>query len=154
MTITRQGHDGEIHLVAVLAQTVPAGEGPARNYLEAQWPELRTAFRNSGPGLDLREAMKPLNQKQVSLLAGMHLSQHQLDLAGDQGVLPKTARMWRLLQQFGSSRPAEVIAGLLGEKVATIHARLNMSRAQGLIPATERTTQSRGRRMTSEERYS
>jgi hypothetical protein len=138
ITITERRQDGAIDLVAYVAQAVPSGEPEAFAFVTQQWPHMRMALQGATHGLSLKDAARHLDQGQISSLAALHLFHHELDHSGDRGVLPKTARMWHLLQQFGSFRPAEVIADVLGEKVPTIHARINQSRAQGLIPPAER----------------
>lgn len=137
-SITVQREGGEIDLVGYVLQPVPEGDGEALAYFQDSWLSLRKVFENAPAGLSIKEVLRPLDQSEISALGTLHLAHHELDVPGDQGVLPKTARMWRLLQQFGSFRPAEVIANLLGEKVPTIHARINLSREQGLIPPAER----------------
>jgi hypothetical protein len=138
LTVTVQRQNGDIDLVAVIQQAAAPEDTDFIEHLRKQWPLLQDVFRHSTHALNLKTTLSPLPQQEISNLASDHLRQHQLDVPGDQGVLPKTVRMWRLLHQFGSFRPAEVIAVLLQEKVATIHARIRLAREQGLIPPTDR----------------
>lgn len=146
-SVTMERENGEIDLVGYVIQAVPADEAEAVSYFERNWPHLRMVFKEAPLGLSLKEALRDLSQMEISSLAALHLDHHQLDQPTDHGVLPKTARMWHLLQQFGSFRPAEVIAFLLGEKVPTIHARINLSRVQGLIPPAERLDSKKQRKI-------
>lgn len=136
-SITRQLASGDIDLVAVVLQPLSVDPSVALENMKRQWPFLRQAFQDSVGTLEIKTLLRSLSQNEITELASFHLTHHQLDCEGDRGVLPKTARMWRLLHQFGSIRPAPVIATLLDEKVATIHARINLSRAQELIPPVD-----------------
>jgi hypothetical protein len=138
LTVTVQRPNGDIDLVAVIQQAAAAEDTEFIEHLRKQWPLLQDVFRHSTHALNLKTTLSRLPQQEISDLASEHLRKHKLDVPGDQGVLPKTARMWRLLQQFGSHQPAAIIAALLQEKIPTIHARINLARAQGLIPPTNR----------------
>ena len=139
LTVSMSQPDEDVVLVGAMQFAVPSSEKAVATLLEDLWPPLRSAIALAPSELRLKAADRGLGQDRLSRVAAAHLNYQVWDRADDRGVLPKTARMWRFLSDLGSSRPAELIAGALEEKVPTIHARINLARAQGLIPPAERT---------------
>jgi hypothetical protein len=140
VTVSMRQPDGDVVLVGSLQIAVPPDDKAVASLFEGLWPALRSAMALAPSGLRLRASDRGLGQERLSRVAAAHLQFQNWEYVDDKGVLPRTARMWRFLNNLGSSRPAELIAEALSEKVPTIHARINLARAQGLIPPTERSS--------------
>ena len=140
VTVSMRQPDRDVVLVGSLQIAVPSDDKAVAGLLEDLWPALRSAMALAPSGLRLRASERGLGQERLSRVAAAHLQFQNWEYVDDKGVLPQTARMWRFLTNLGSSRPAELIAEALSEKVPTIHARINLARAQGLIPPTERSS--------------
>lgn len=143
VTVSMSQPDGDVVLVGTMQFAVPTKETAIAALLRDLWLPLRSAMMLAPSELRLKAADRGLGQDRLSRVASAHLYFQHWDRDGDRGVLPKTARMWRFLTDLGSSRPAELIADALDEKVSTIHARINLSRDQGLIPPPERSRPTR-----------
>lgn len=137
--------NGEVDLVAIVHQSLPSSERRARAFLADQDMQLNRAFIANEGMLDLKEALRPMTQAEVAELALSHLRSSEVWLVPSRGktlseesLVSKTATLWRLLKQFGSSRPAEVLAEYFNAKPRAINARLKSAREKGLIPPVER----------------
>lgn len=145
VTVSMAEVEDDVVLVGAMQFAVPSGETAVAALLRDLWKPLRSAMAMAPSGLSLKATDRGLGQDRLSRVAIAHLLYQNWDRTEDRGVLPKTARMWRFLSDLGSSRPAELIAVALSEKVPTIHARINLARTQGLIAPVERTAANRTR---------
>jgi hypothetical protein len=146
-TVKRQ--DGLVDLVSIVHQAVPDSEKEAVRQIADQAATLSEAFSQNSIPLHLKDVQRGFTQDEISELAigVMRSSQgwrERRKKPSDESVLVETALLWRLLKQFGSSKPAEVLAKFFGAKPKTINARLLAARDLKLIPAAERNRKAHG----------
>lgn len=145
LSVTRIGDQGSLDLVALLHQACPRSKRAAAEMLRAQWPSLVTAFEYLEGSMTLKDVQQAFSQDEITRHSLAHLrAAYSPGRAGeaieDQSVVAETATMWKLLTQFGSFRPAEVLSEFTGAKPRTINARLKAARDKGLLPPVERRT--------------
>lgn len=146
LSITRIREEGSLDLVAVVTQLCPGSEDAALAVVRAIWPSLTEALSADSGGLNLKSSQPVLSQEQVTRHARAHLAyaygQVRIgETLQARTVVAETAIMWRLLHQFGSFRPAEILSEVTGVKPRTINARLQAARDKHLIPQLHGTTE-------------
>ena len=135
--------DGQVDLVAIVHQAMPNNPEEASDLLERQSKALKETLMDSGEALYLKDVHRTLSQDEISRLAISAMRKIDAGRGQDErypgeSVLMETAIFWRLLKQFGSSKPAEVLGEYFNAKPKTINARLAAARAKKLIPQISR----------------
>ena len=140
---TAKRSDGQVDLVAIVHQAMPDDPEEVIDLLERQSKALKETLLDSGEALYLKDVHRTLSQDEISKLAidamrNIDAGKDQDERYPGESVLMKTAIFWRLLKQFGSSKPAEVLGEYFNAKPKTINARLAAARAKKLIPQIPR----------------
>lgn len=140
---TAKRSDGQVDLVAIVHQAMPRDREEAIDLLERQSKALKETLLDSGEALYLKDVHRTLSQDEISKLAidamrNIDAGKDQDERYPGESVLMETAIFWRLLKQFGSSKPAEVLGEYFNAKPKTINARLAAARAKKLIPQIPR----------------
>jgi hypothetical protein len=148
LSITRVASNGELNLIALIHEPASGSFQQRIAVIERQWPHIVEMLQSVKGALDFKFAQEAFTQDQISLIAIAHLetalqtSKALQDLTAENVVL-ETAMLWRLLKQFGSFRPAEVIGEVTGVKPRTINARLKLARERGILPEVSRESSKR-----------
>jgi hypothetical protein len=143
ISVTRTLDDGQLELIALLHQPAIGSDRQIASSIDRQWPLLVEMLQHTKGTLDLKLAQDVLTQDQISRRAIAHLetalnTSESLQELTKSNVVLETAILWRLLKQFGSFRPAEVISEVTGVKPRTINARLKLARDRGILPSVSR----------------
>lgn len=143
VTFTKVREDGGADLVGVIHIPAPEADASMPEYFEALWPSWVALFGDVRGSIHLKGVQREPSQGEIAAHAATHLAvlaESQPESTSESSVLISTARQWKLLAEFGSSRPAEVIAALTHTKARTINARLTQARKKGLLEPAKRSS--------------
>lgn len=136
LTVSRRESPTNLNLLAICEQAANLSEASAEELLLAQWPFLQRAFDLLEDGINMKSLSPQLSQNQILEHCAAHIVvslQIPDEASSSITVVQQTANLWHFVRQFGSSKPAEVLALALNAQPRTINARLTMARTKGLL---------------------